>query len=242
MRGLYHSVSMTRFLIKHLGSWEIEVWRGVRLELRSFLGVQGETDESLDWVISVGERNELKWCLRLQECNTPAAPKGTSVVNGGFISECKAQSELSLSSHPPDSSCLRPVCMLLPVEPKVPSKDYNGRLGQPFLGSWCATRMLNHTLTRTFPLVIILWALPMVMAAEYAQDNLWVISKREKRPRHIHIHSCLEPSLCRIPQPTNSGADMFTQVSVSQSSACPPLTQKAGTKTSGVAAFSSVLQ
>lgn len=55
MMGLYHSVILTRFLFKlHLGSWGVEAWRGVSLELRSFSGVLGKTDDSLDWVVKCG--------------------------------------------------------------------------------------------------------------------------------------------------------------------------------------------
>lgn len=49
----------------------------MRLELRKFLAALGKTDESLDWVISVGERNGLERCLGLEENKSQAALKGT---------------------------------------------------------------------------------------------------------------------------------------------------------------------
>lgn len=54
------------------------------------LAALGKTDESPDWMISVGERNGLERCLCLEE-KSQAALKGTYVVRGGRVSFLNAE-------------------------------------------------------------------------------------------------------------------------------------------------------
>lgn len=58
--GLYHSISMTRFLFLkgHLGSCRLEPRRGEWLELRNYFRVQERTDETPDYTVRMGTK---KW-------------------------------------------------------------------------------------------------------------------------------------------------------------------------------------